>query len=183
MATTKAKKQDQLNALIEKFKAAQGVAFVCFNQASVMDVQAARRSLRENGMSYTVIKKTLMAIAAKEAGLCEFDSEDLDGSVAVIVSTEDAIAPAAAIKVLKKEHFNKETKSSKFDFAGSFFEGKFLDSAATAILADTPTREESLAKIVGALRSGPQKLHAVFQSGLRKNINVLKNADKFAKAA
>ncbi len=183
MATTKAKKQDQLTALIEKFKASQGVAFISFNQATVMDVQAARRDLRENGMSYVVIKKTLMAIAAKEAGICEFDSDDLEGNVAVIVSETDAIAPSAAIKKLIKLHYNKVEKTSKFDYAGAIFEGKFQDKAATAILAETPTREESLAKIVGALRSGPQKLHSVFQSGLRKNINVLQNADKFAKAA
>lgn len=183
MATSKAKKTGQLEALIEKFKTAQGVAFVAFDGATVMDVQAARRDLRSKGMSYTVIKKTLISIAAKEAGVCEFDSDDLDGAVAVIVSSEDAIAPAAAIKALNKEHFDKETKTSKFTFAGAVFEGKFLDPEGAKVLADTPTKEESLAKIVGALRSGPQKLHSVFQSGLRKNINVLQNADKFAQAA
>ena len=115
MATTKAKKQGQLNDLIEKFKNASGVAFVTFNQATVGDVQNARQDLREQGMSYVVIKKTLMAIAAKEAGLCEFNCDELDGSVAVIVSSEDALAPMAAVKVLKKLHFNKETESSKFD--------------------------------------------------------------------
>ncbi len=179
MAITKAKKTDQLSALIEKFKEAQGVAFVKFDRVTVEEVQTTRRALREKGMSYTVIKKTLIALAAKEAGLAEFSADDLQGAVAVIVSPTDAVMPAQEIKRLKKDFFNKEKNFSKFDFAGALFEGKFLDAAATASFADTATREESLAKIVGMLRSGPQGIHTVLQSGFRRNINVLKNADKF----
>ena len=181
MATSKAKKSDQLAALTDKMKASQGVAFVKFDQATVAEVQEVRRSLRDNGMSYTVIKKTLMSIAAKDAGLCEFDSGNLEGSVAVIVSSEDAIAPAAAIKKMKKEYVLHDVP--KFDFAGAIYEGAFLSVEETAQLANTPSKEESLAKIVGMLRSGPQKLHGVFKSGLQKPYNVLKNADKFAAAA
>ncbi|HEY5714229.1 MAG TPA: 50S ribosomal protein L10 [Candidatus Gracilibacteria bacterium] len=182
MATSKAKKSGQLTALTEKFKGAQGVAFVNFNLATVEEVQAVRRDLRSKGMSYTVIKKTLMAIAARDAGICEFDSDNLEGSVAVIVSSDDAIAPASAIKDMKKKYSLPKKKIVKFDFAGAIFEGAFLSAAETAILADTPSREESIAKILGALRSGPQKLHGILNSGLQRPYNVLKNADKFATA-
>ena len=180
MATSRQKKTGQLEALLEKFQNAQGVAFVRFDQATVEEVQTVRRALRAEGMSYTVIKKTLMALAAKEAGLGEFSANDLQGSVAVIVSATDAVMPAQEIKKLKKEYFNKKEKFSKFDFAGALFEGKFLDAAATAEFANTATREESLAKIVGMLQSGPQKLHSVFNSGFSKLYNVLENAEKFA---
>jgi len=184
MAITKSKKKDQLAALTAKFKDAAGVAFVKFDQLGVEEAQIIRRDLRANGMSYTVIKKTLMAIAAKEAGLAEFDSNQLEGAVAVIVSSDDAVMPAQFIKKFKKELFVKKTKTTKelakFDFAGALFEGNFLDAAATASFADTATREESLGKIVGMLRSGPQKLHTVFNSGLQGLYNVMKNADKFA---
>ena len=43
MATSRAKKQDQLNTLIEAFKSAAGVAFVRFSGATVAEVEAARR--------------------------------------------------------------------------------------------------------------------------------------------
>lgn len=180
MATSKQKKTGQLASLLEKFENAQGVAFVQFDQATVEEVQIVRRALRAEGMSYTVIKKTLMALAAKETGLGEFSATDLKGSVAVIVSATDAVQPAQEIKKLKKEYFNKVEKFSKFDFAGALFEGKFLDAAATAEFANTATREESLAKIVGMLQSGPQKLHSVFNSGFSKLYNVMENAEKFA---
>lgn len=180
MATSKLKKQGQLEALEAKFKEAEGVAFVRFNGATVEEVQLIRRDLRAKGMTYTVIKKTLIALAAKNSKLAEFSSDNLDGAVAVIVSATDSVAPAAEIKRMKKESFNKETKTSVFDFAGAIFEGKLLDEKETAILADTPSREESLSKIVSMLKSGPQKIHGILNSGLQKVYNVLENADKIS---
>ena len=132
MATSKEKKQEQLKALEDKFSKAAGAAFVKFDGPTVNEVQQVRRDLRANGMTYTVIKKTLIQLAAKNTKLAEFEVKDLDGVVAVITSETDAIAPAAAIKTLKKEFTDKETKETKFDFSGAVFEGKFLDPAATA---------------------------------------------------
>lgn len=180
MAITKAKKTEQLAELEAKFKEAKGVAFAKYSGLTVDEAQTVRRELRANGMSYTVIKKTLMALAAKNTNLAEFSADDLEGSVAVIVSAEDEIAPAAAIKKFKADFFDKKAKTSKMDFSGCVFEGKFQDAAATAIIANTPSREESLGKIVGMLKSGPQKLHGVFNSGFQKMYNVLENAEKFA---
>lgn len=183
MATSKAKKQYQLTELETKLKDAKGIAFVHFDGATVMDVQAARRDLRSKGMSYTVIKKTLMSLAAKNTGAGEFSSTQLDGSVAIIISSSDEIAPAAAIKALKKEHFDKVTDTSKFDFAGAVFEGKFLDASATAILANTPSREESLGAIVGALQHGVQGIHAGLTHGMQGITAALKDAEKFSTAS
>lgn len=180
MATSKLKKQGQLEALEALMKDAEGVAFVRFDGATVDKVQTIRRDLRAKGMTYTVIKKTLIALAAKNTKLAEFDSENLNGAVAVIISATDSVAPAAEIKRLKKESFSKAKKTSVFDFAGAVFEGKLLDEAETAILAETPSREESLSKIVSMLKSGPQKIHGILNSGLQKMHNVLDNADKIA---
>jgi large subunit ribosomal protein L10 len=180
MATSKEKKQSQLNALEDKFKNAEGIAFVNFSGPTVNEVQTIRRDLRANGMSYTVIKKTLIALAAKNTKVADFSSDDLEGVVAVITSDTDAIAPAAAIKKLKKDFYDKATKTTKFDFSGSVFEGKFLDMAATTILAETPTKEESYAKIIATLRHGPKGIHSMLTHGLRGITLSLKEADKYA---
>ncbi|MCF7906091.1 50S ribosomal protein L10 [Candidatus Gracilibacteria bacterium] len=180
MATTRSKKSEQLAALEEKFKAAKGIAFTAFEALTVEEAQVIRRELRAQGMSYTVIKKTLIELAAKNASLPEVPSASLDGAVAVIVSSSDEIAPAAAIKKFRKDYKNMKTKEPKMSFAGAIFDGKFLSAEETARIADTPFREESLGKIVGMLRSGPQKLHGVFNSGFQKLYNVLQNAEKFA---
>ncbi len=183
MAITREKKTEQLKALEDKLKNSAGVAFVHYIGPTVEEVQTVRRDLRAQGMSYSVLKKTLMALAAKNTGLAEFNPTDLEGPVAVIVSDSDEIAPAAAIKKLKKDFFNKEEKTTKFEFAGAIFEGKFLNAEETATLADTPSREESLGKIVEMLRSGPQKLHGILGSGLRGIHAALNDAEKYAKAS
>lgn len=179
MAITKAKKEQQLAALVEKFKEAQGAAFIKFDGATVEEVQTVRRELRAQGMEYTVIKRTLIAIAAKETGLATFDSDDMEGMVAVITSADDIVLPAQSIKKFKKDFMNKETKVSKFDFAGAIFEGNFLKAAEAEVFANTPTKEESLGKIVGMLMVGPQKLHTVCLSGLRGALTIMQQADKF----
>ncbi len=179
MAVSRQKKQEQLKALEALMKEAEGIAFTTFSGATVQQVQKIRRDLREKGMDYRVIKKTLIALAAKKTGKCEFDSDALAGAVAVIISQDDSVAPAAAIKQMIKDTFDKEAGASVFDFAGAIFEGRLLDKTETAVLADTPSREESLAKIVGMLMSGPQKLHGILNSGLTKVTRVLDQAEKF----
>lgn len=180
MATSRIKKEGQLQKLEAQFQNAKGISFVRFNRVTVEEAQNLRRDLRSQGMTYTVIKKTLMSLAAKNTHAGTFSSEDLEGNVAVIVSQADEMAPIAIIKKLKKDSFDKLKKESKFDFAGCMFEGTFQNAAQAALIADMPTREESLAKIMGALRSGPQKLHGVLNSGMQKLYNVLDNSEKFA---
>lgn len=179
MAISRKRKQEQLAELEALFKEAEGIAFATFKGATVGQVQDIRRELRTQDMRYIVAKKTLMALAAKNAGKVEFDSDLLEGAVAVLISQNDSVAPAAAVKKMIKDTFDKETETSVFSFAGAIFEGRFLDQAETAQLANTPSREESLAKIVGMLKSGPQKLHSVLQSGIRGMVNVMDQAEKF----
>ena len=181
MAITKATKQTQLAALEGFFSEAKGVAFMRFDGLTVDEAQVVRRALRAQGMTYTVIKKTLMSIAAKNTKLAEFDSDQLEGAVGVIVSQDDEIAPAAAIKTFVKEFNAPKQDVVKVDYAGAIFEGKFVDAEGTKALASIPSREESLGKIVGMLVSGPQKLHGVLNSGFQGVYNVLQNAEKFAK--
>jgi large subunit ribosomal protein L10 len=183
MAITRSKKENQLKILTDLITSAQGVAFVTFNEASVEEVQQIRRDLRASEMTYTVIKKTLIKLAVKNAKNIEVPLDNLAGSVAVITSSADELAPLAIIKKMKKESLNKATKTSKFNFAGSLFDGEFLDQSATAIMADVPSREESLGRIVGALRSGPNKIHGILKNGLQGIYTVLQDADKFASKA
>lgn len=180
MATSRIKKEGQLQKLESQFAKAKGIAFIQFKHVTVEEAQNIRRELRSQGMTYMVIKKTLIALAAKNTGAAMFSSENLEGNVAVIVSQTDEMAPIAAIKKFKKDFFEKAKKQSKMEFAGCIFEGAFQSAAQTAVIADMPTREESLAKIMGMLRSGPQKLHGVLNSGMQKIYNVLDNAEKFA---
>lgn len=183
MATSRAKKNTQFEAIKSKFQKAAGIAFTRFESPTVMDVDQVRGELRKKGMSYTVVKKTLIALASKETNRAEFSADDLAGSVAVITSEVDEIAPAAFIKKFQKDFFNKKTKTSKFNFAGAVFAGKFLDPLSAEALANTPSREESFAKIIATLRHGPKGIHSMLTHGLRGITFSLKEAEKYAVSA
>lgn len=180
MAISRSKKENQLADLTSLISGAQGVSFVAFNEATVEEVQQVRRDLRANNMTYTVIKKTLIKLAVKTGKNIDFSVDELVGSVAVITSKDDELTPLSVIKKMKKDTFSKETKTSKFDFAGSLFDGAFLGKDATAEMASVPSKEESLGRIIGALRSGPSKIHRSLTYGLQGIFMALSEADKFA---
>lgn len=181
MAISKSKKQAVLDDLTARFEQSEGIAFLSFDRLTVMEVEGFRKYCRENQLQYAVVKKTLIALAAKQAGKAAFDSDALPGSVAVVTSSDDVVLPAAAIKKFKADTYDKKTKTSKVDYAGAVFNGEFLDLTMTAQLAETPTREESLGKIVGMLLSGPQKMHGILRSGLQGCYTVLSQAEKFTR--
>jgi len=171
MTITKAKKQSQLELLKQLFQGAAGVAFASFSGVTVEEAQHARRALRKEGMSYLVVKKTLMSLAAKETGFPDFNPKDLPGAVGVITSETDEIAPAIAIKNMVKETYDKETNTAKFNFAGAFFENKLLSPDEAKALGNIPTRLESIGKILGAL-----------QYGIGGIVAALKDSEKIANA-
>ena len=64
---------------------------------------ALRRTLREAGVSYHVVKNTMTRIAAKELGLDDL-CDHLEGTTALAVSTDDAVAPAKVICEFMKKN-------------------------------------------------------------------------------
>jgi len=182
MAITKAKKQEILAGLEQKMNDATGVAFLTFDGLTVDEAFAFRNYCRDNDMTYTVAKKTLMSLAAKDTNTAEFDSDQLAGAVAMITHPDDVVMPAATIKKFIADTLDKATKESKVAYAGAVYEGALIDQKETAVLAATPSKEESYGKIVGMLTHGTRGIHGVLQSGLKGAINVLQSAEKFASA-
>src|SRR3990167_2710400 len=93
MAKTKEQKAAIVEKLEDGLKAASAV-FVHFTGVSVAEESAMRRSLRGDGVSYFVAKKTLIKRALDKLGH-KHDDMPLKGEVAVAwASGDDATAPA-----------------------------------------------------------------------------------------
>lgn len=151
----------------EKLQAAQGVVFVGFTGLTVADVTKLRRKFREGNVEYKVIKNTLTRIAASEIGF-EGVSEFLEGPTAIAYSTEDAVAPA---KILKE--FIKETKTEALTVKVGIADGQIIDAAAVDALANLPSRDELIAKIVGSMQAPISGLVNVLQGNIRNMVYVL----------
>ena len=78
MAITKEKKEEIVKELTDLFQNSKSVVFADYKGLSVKDSQSLRRKLRENEVSYKVAKKTLIKIAAENAGFPEWVEVDLE---------------------------------------------------------------------------------------------------------
>lgn len=146
MALTKDQKTAQVQEVADKLKDAQSVMFSHYIGLSVADVSSLRNKLRENGAEMKVAKKTLIALALKEAGYPEIGPDDLDGPVACIFSFNDPLSGAQTAFKFAKDH-------DQVALVGGVFDGKILSADEAKELAQMPGREELLAKFVGMLRS------------------------------
>lgn len=170
MATSRQKKEEQLTELKDNFDAAKGVVFADLKGLSVEQSQGLRRALTEKGVKTKMVKKTLIVLAGKEHGY-EIPKNLLDGQIAVAFSMEDEVAAAQELYKLGKE--NKKIK-----LVGGVFEGKVADKAMINAVAQLPSREELLAKLVGSMQSPIRGFHGVLHNTIRGFVQV---CDQIAK--
>lgn len=175
MAVTKAKKEEVLKKLDEKFSRAKAIYFSEYRGMPVSKLGALRKKLRAAGVDYVVAKKTLYRIALKNNNLPEVADELMAGTVGVAIGYDDVVAP---VKILSD--FTKEAEQLKI--LGGMVEGKVVSIAQAKELAALPSKEQLLAKLVGSLKSPISGLHGVLSGVLRSFVYAI-NAVKDKKAA
>ena len=170
MATTRAKKEEMLKELTADMAAAKGVVFVDLHGLTVEEMFGLRRALRAKGVKTKVAKKTLIMLAAKNNGY-DVSKSMLDGQIAAAFSMNDEIAAAQELYKLGK-------KNELIKLVGGIFEKKVVDKAMITQVAQLPSREELLAKLVGSLKSPLSGLHAVLSGPMRGFVQVLKQVSE-----
>ena len=161
----KAKKTGIVQDIKKRLEKSQVVILTDYRGLNVAAITELRRQLREEGIEFKVVKNTLTKIAAHELG---YDAlkEQLEGPTAVAFSYQD---PVAAAKILTK--FAKG--NDKLEIKGGMLEGNFLDLAAIRELADLPSREVLLGRVLGAFQSPLTAFAGVLQGNIRNLVYVL----------
>ena len=136
MGVTSAK-QAVVAQLKEQLESAKGVVLTSYKGLTVAQDTELRRELREAGVSYHVVKNTMLRIAAKEAGI-EGIEEHLEGTTAFAFSTEDAVAPAKVICGFIKK--NKLEDAEVLTVKVGMVEGKVIGVDEVKALAALPSR-------------------------------------------
>ena len=126
-------------------KDAQSVVIVNYCGLTVEQDTRLRKEMREAGIIYKVYKNTMMNFAFQGTD-CESLCPYLDGPNAIAISTTDATAPA---RILNK--FAKEAKA--LELKAGVVEGNFYDKDGITALANIPSREVLLAKLLGSMQS------------------------------
>ena len=169
MGVTSAK-QAVVAQLKEQLESAKGVVLTSYKGLTVAQDTELRRELREAGVSYHVVKNTMLRIAAKEAGL-EGIEEHLEGTTAFAFSTEDAVAPAKVICSFIKK--NKLEDAEVLTVKVGMVEGKVIGVDEVKALAALPSREELIAKLLGSMNAPISNTVNVLQGVIRNAVYVL----------
>lgn len=142
----RSQKEVLVKSVAEKAKGAKALVFANFKGVSVKDVTKIRRELLKSGSSWQVLKKTLLNIALKDAGV-SVNARELDGQVGVAFSSDEV----TAAKVLVE--FKKANKESTLEIVGGSLGNEALDVKAVKALAELPSQDELRAKLVGTLQA------------------------------
>ena len=138
-------KQAVVDELSEKLKNAVAGVIVNYQGITVEKDTEMRAKLRAAGIDYSVKKNSLIGRACDNSDLSGL-KQYLEGMSAIAVSRED---PVAAAKILKEYADNVET----FEIKAGFVDGDILDKDGVMALAEIPSKEGLIAKLLGSIQS------------------------------
>lgn len=146
MANTKVLQEKQLlvNELTSKLQESSCTVVADYRGLTVAQVTQLRKSLREAGVDFQVLKNSLVRRATAEAQLSDLD-EVLTGPTAIAFS-KDVVAPAKILSDFAK-------KNDKLQIKGGVVEGRVVDMNQIKALADLPSREGLLSMLLSVLQA------------------------------
>jgi large subunit ribosomal protein L10 len=149
----------------EKLKLAKAAFLADYRGLNVEQANALRRKLQAIGVEYRVVKNTLLRLAAKDTAVACLD-EHLVGPTAIALVTEDPVAPAKALIEFAKQN-------NVFELKAGMLNGKLLAAADIKALAELPSREELLAKMLGSMSAPATNFVGVLAAVPRSFVQVL----------
>ncbi len=145
MAITREKKAELLEQYKEQIGQSSALVFTNFRGLTVSQLASLRAKLGEQQTSYLVVKNSIFGIALKESGLPQ-PEELLTGPNAVAFVGEDI---GRGVKGLMD--WIKAEKVG--EISGAMLGASVLDANNAGALADLPTREQTLAMVLGAINA------------------------------
>jgi large subunit ribosomal protein L10 len=138
-------KQVVVSEIKEKLEKATSAVLVDARGLTVEQDTALRKQLRDAGVDYKVYKNTMMNFAVKDTqfeGLKDY----FEGPSAIAICYEDPTVAAGIISKFKKDAKNLE-------FKAGVIEGVCYDAKGMAAVAEIPSREVLLSKLLGSFQS------------------------------
>ncbi len=148
-------KVDKVAVLKGRISGSEALLLTEYRGLSVHDATELRRSLGETA-EFSVVKNTLMKLAAGEAGVAELDPL-LEGPTAVAFVTGDPVSAA-------KKVVDAARKFPGLILKGGFLEGKVLSAEEAQALATLESREVMLSRIAGILKAEMSRAAGMFQA-------------------
>ena len=161
----KQQKKDIVKDLVDEIKSAKAAVFSDFGGLPARDIQSLRADLRREGVSYKVVKLTLLKRAMRSAGL-DVSAFNFTVPLSISLSVDDETVAARILQDFAK-------KNEKLKIVSGVLDGKILDATQVRALASLPTKQELLGQLVGVISSPLRGLATVLIGNIRGLINAL----------
>lgn len=170
MTLTRTEKEQLVDRMGGKFENSATILLISYKGLKMTEIDELKKSLREQGIGFQIVKNSLFKIALKKADL-SIDESLLDQPVAVIWGAGDEVMPAKlAVK------FGKKAENLKI--LGGYVNRNFNDIDTIKKIAALPGREELYAKLVGTLSAPMYRLVNALQGNLRSLVYILDQYQK-----
>jgi len=160
----KSDKEKDLEALKKDFEKAQNIFVTGFEKLTVQQDFELRKTIRGAGANYKVIKNNLAEKAA-EGTPAEKMLQNLAGMTSMAYTSKDPVALAKALTTYAKAN-------PTFTFKAGMVEGRVIDVNSIQQLAQLPSREEILAKVLFLINAPAQRLVTAL-GGVGRNLAVV----------
>ncbi len=140
MPLTRQRKKEAVQELEQLIDSQKSMVFVNYRGLKAQEIFGLRQKLDEKQAKLKVVKKTLANIAFKNKGI-DFKKSEYDDQFAIVFGYEDEVAPA---KVL----FENQKDLKTLEMLGGYLDNEYLNKEQILVLAQLPTRNELIGKLM-----------------------------------
>ncbi len=158
-------KVQKVKALSERLTAAEAALVSDYRGLTVKDATELRRSLRDAGATFSVVKNTLTKLAAHDAGYDGL-ADLLDGPTAITFVAGDTVAAA-------KRLADAARRLPSLELKGAVMEGRVLTAEQARALATLESREVLLSRVAGLAKASLSQAAYLFQAIQARFLRVL----------
>jgi len=169
----RADKEKIINNLSASIAKANAFFMLNYKGLNFMQLSKVRKSIKESGGDYMVVKNRLLKLALQNNSI-EFNDNFLKEPTAVAIAYGEPSVVAKSIKNYLKEFKNLDIKCG-------YLSGDVLSYEDVCELADIPSREELLSMMLGSLNAPITNFVSLMSNIPRSFVNVL-NAIKDKKS-
>lgn len=174
-----AKSKAQKEALLEQYKSllTDKGGFIAVDTLGMdaVTITQLKKKLREHGTNIAIVKNSVFKIALNETNH-PVESSDFTEQTAIIAYNED---PTIIAKLVKEV----QTETEKFQARFGVVDGAFLDGSRVISLADIPSREVLLAKLLGSINAPVTGFASVITGNARGFVRAMQQLSEKGGAA
>jgi large subunit ribosomal protein L10 len=156
---TREQKATEVSELTEQIGKASNAFLIDFKGITVPQVTELRKQVRGSNSGYVVVKNTLALIALKDSPLIGM-KEQFTGPTAIAFNATDAVVLAKALTKFAKD-------VPAVQFKGALLNGQVVPASQIQAIANLPSREELVSKLLFMLQSPIRGLAIVLQANIR----------------